>query len=158
MAQVTLAINVFFILLGIWGLAQFVSTSDLGFGFLTLVGCGTLIFGIIIPGIILANISRQIGDLKQNLQNQGTQFVAHWLEDHSRRSTTFMSPRFWTDILLFGAQWTAQNSQNPVATVVREMAPAIREELRRHKEAKPSRKLSKKVSRKASKKGIKKAS
>ncbi len=100
------------------------------------IGLITLLFGIILPLVVMARITSTIRALRQEIQRSVFDFLRNWRQteqDFAAQDGAFKNPEFWLQIALLCGQFFGQASSNPAAQMAGEIALTIRNELKKNR-------------------------
>jgi hypothetical protein len=99
-----------------------------------ITGSTTLVFGIILPLLVIYLMGRAINVLRLQIQNAAIEFLQSWAQTKaSFGDDAFKNVDFWLQMLLLIGQASGSMSRHPAVIIASEMAYLIRIELQKKK-------------------------
>jgi predicted membrane-bound mannosyltransferase len=139
--QIDLLINGFFIAAGIVALYRYLQTNDIRALHLGIVGLGVLIFGLVIPTLIFKRIADMRGAIRKQTEETISRLVSGWMESYKEADGNIIEdPLFWANIALLAVEVFGENSKHPAVVTLMEFIPVIRQELKKNKTKKKTKK------------------
>jgi hypothetical protein len=94
------------------------------------IGILTLLFGLIIPGFIIWQLTRLLKRTTDELRQSAREIAREWIAQNEKfGGEGFKNIEFWVEIALLGAQIAGRSAGHPVAQMTGELALLIRQEL-----------------------------
>ena len=98
---------------------------------LMVIAALTIIFGAILPSILIRRISAKATLAKQQLEQTARTWIAEYLRQAANYEEPFHNSDFWIQMLLLTVECASQYTRHPVAVWVAQMAPLLREEIKK---------------------------
>lgn len=99
---------------------------------LIMVGLATLLFGLVLPIIIMYFMGRTLQGIRREMQSAALDFIRSWAEAKAGfGDEAFRNVEFWLQILLLLGERTSHLSSHPVVQITGEIAYLIRLELKK---------------------------
>lgn len=99
---------------------------------LMIVGIITLLFGLIMPGLLFVVLGRTLNRIRTEMQNAALEFIRGWAEARAGfGDDAFKSVEFWLQVLLLLGHQAGHLSSHPAVQVTSELAHLIRLELKK---------------------------
>ncbi|OFZ19923.1 MAG: hypothetical protein A2Z20_07715 [Bdellovibrionales bacterium RBG_16_40_8] len=97
---------------------------------LIIAGALTLIFGIILPHLVLFMLARTLNRIRVEMQNAALEFIKNWSTTKaSFGDEPFKNVKFWLQILLLAGHQAGKLSSHPAIQVTSELAYLVHLEL-----------------------------
>ncbi len=98
---------------------------------LILTGALTLLFGVLLPHLVLYLIGRTLNRVRVEMQNSVREVLRAWNETaNAFGPKPFQNVEFWLQILLLTGEQSSRLSRHPVAHIAGELAFIVRQELK----------------------------
>jgi hypothetical protein len=128
--QLTLLINGFFIAAGVAGLYRYVQVRDIYALHVAIAGCGTFIFGVLLPWQIFRRLTQLNKSIRLQTEQAVTKMVGGILESYrDSEGDVLGNPVFWINCVLTVTEVFVENSENQAAVTLAEIIPMLRQEV-----------------------------
>lgn len=104
---------------------------------LILTGLGTLIFGLILPLLIITLLTKLINETRLRLEKKALNWFDEFLKEKTAMGDgAFKSPEFWLKVFILSVEYIAPYSNHPIANYGSHISKLVRIELGKVEESK----------------------
>lgn len=131
--QILLTLNVFVVLWGLIAFFKYYGSHDPSSLEMVIVGLLTLVIGVMAPLTISYYLVRVSKKLTRQAHERVAQMIGLWAKDSGlMQQEGIKNPFVWLNLGIAIAEIFTADSEHPAATLVQEMGPLLRKEIRAH--------------------------